>query len=380
MTEPMLMTVEGQSRVAEAISMGARSRVSVKSPVTLTLSTRSHAFQGKVSNGPPQFAPALLTRMCKTSVRFRVSAASAATPASLATVPPKPSHGPERGKLLRRRLASLRLARGDQHARAGAEQRLGADPAKTGRAAGHQRRAAAHGKKLVCCDHGSPRKSRFAKDHSNSATNAKQLVAARLSREERRLWIRGDNQWLEEAPLHFVVMVGSLRKGSFNAAIARALPGLAPEGVTIEPLPSVGEFPLYNHDVQQEGFPAIVTSTAEAIRKADGIIIVTPEYNHSIPGVLKNAIDWISRLPNQPFAGKPVALESASPSLFGGLRAQLHLRHVFVYLDGRMLNKPEVIIPQVNTKIDAATGEVTDPATRGFIADQLKAFAAFVRR
>lgn len=144
-------------------------------------------------------------------------------------------------------------------------------------------------------------------------------------------------------------------------------------------MPSVGEFPLYNYDLQQEAFPPIVTGAGEAIRKADGVIIVTPEYNHSIPGVLKNAIDWISRLPDQPFAGKPVALETASPSLFGGLRAQLHLRHVFVYLDGRMLNKPEVIIPQVNTKIDAATGELKDQATRGFIADQLKAFAAFVR-
>jgi chromate reductase, NAD(P)H dehydrogenase (quinone) len=183
----------------------------------------------------------------------------------------------------------------------------------------------------------------------------------------------------EDAPLQFAVMVGSLRKGSFNAAIARALPQLAPEGVTIEPLASIGEFPLYDYDLQQEGFPPIVTRSGEAIRKADGVIIVTPEYNHSIPGVLKNAIDWISRLPNQPFAGKPVALQSASPSVFGALRAQLHLRHVFVYLDGRMLNKPEVVIPHANTKIDAATGELTDPATRGFIADQLKAFAAFVR-
>ncbi len=183
----------------------------------------------------------------------------------------------------------------------------------------------------------------------------------------------------QEKPLHFVVMVGSLRKGSFNAVIARALPALAPEAVTIESLPSVGEFPLYSYDLQEKGFPSIVTRTAEAIAKADGVIVVTPEYNHSIPGVLKNAIDWLSRLPNQPFAGKPIALESSSPSLFGGLRAQLHLRHMFVYLDGRVLNKPEVIIPQANTKIDAATGELTDPATRGFIADQLKAFAAFVR-
>jgi chromate reductase len=142
-----------------------------------------------------------------------------------------------------------------------------------------------------------------------------------------------------EKPLHFVVMLGSLRKGSFNAAIARALPTLAPEGVTIELLPSVGDFPLYNHDVQEKGFPPIVTTAAEAIRRADGVIIVTPEYNHSIPGVLKNAIDWISRLPSQPFGGKPVALESSSPSLFCSLRAQLHLRHMFVYLDGRVLNK-----------------------------------------
>ena len=112
----------------------------------------------------------------------------------------------------------------------------------------------------------------------------------------------------EEKPLRFVVMVGSLRKGSYNAAIARALPALAPEGVTITPLGSVGEFPLYNFDVQEKGFPPVVTTMARAIAEADGVIFVTPEYNHSVPGVLKNAIDWLSRLPNQPFAGKPVAI------------------------------------------------------------------------
>jgi chromate reductase len=185
---------------------------------------------------------------------------------------------------------------------------------------------------------------------------------------------------VEEKPLRFVVMVGSLRKGSFNAAIARALPLLAPEGVSIAPLGSVGDFPLYNHDLQVQGFPAAVLAMADAIRAADGVIIVTPEYNPTIPGGLKNAIDWISRLPNQPFAAKPVALESASQGLWGGLRAQLALRQMFVYLDGRLLLKPEVIIPQVQTKVDPSTGELTDPATRGFIADQLKAFAAFVRR
>ena len=184
----------------------------------------------------------------------------------------------------------------------------------------------------------------------------------------------------EEKPLRFAVMVGSLRKGSFNAAIARALPALAPEGVTIEPLPSVGEFPLYNADVQEQGFPEIVTRAAEAIRSADGVIFVTPEYNYSMPGVMKNAIDWISRVPNQPFAKKPVAIQSASPGLYGGVRVQLHLRHTLVFLDALALTRPEVIIPQVNAKVDATTGELTDAATRGFIADQLKAFAAFVRR
>jgi len=184
----------------------------------------------------------------------------------------------------------------------------------------------------------------------------------------------------EEKPLEFVVMVGSLRRGSFNAAVARALPALAPDGVAITPLPSVGEFPLYNADVQEKGFPLIVTEVGEAIRKSNGVIIVTPEYNYSIPGVLKNAIDWLSRLPNQPFKGKPVALQSASPGLYGGVRAQLHLRQCFVFLDARAFTRPEVIIPQVNAKIDPKTGELTDLATRGFIADQLKAFAAFARR
>src|SRR5271166_2388492 len=184
----------------------------------------------------------------------------------------------------------------------------------------------------------------------------------------------------QDKPLHFVVMVGSLRRGSYNAAIARALPALAPDGVSIEPLGSVGDFPLYNHDVQEKGFPPAAAAMADAIRAADGLIIVTPEYNYSMPGVLKNAIDWLSRLPQQPFAGKPVLIQSASQGGYGGVRAQLHLRHTLVFVEARAFNRPEVIIPLVQTKIDAATGEVTDPATRGFIADQLKAFAALVRR
>jgi chromate reductase len=184
----------------------------------------------------------------------------------------------------------------------------------------------------------------------------------------------------EQKPLHFVTLLGSLRRGSYNAAIARALPGLAPEGVTIAALGSVGDLPLYNADVQAEGFPAAVLAMAEAIAKADGVIIVTPEYNYSVPGVLKNALDWLSRLPAPPFVGKPVAIQTGSPGLIGGARAQYHLRQTLVFLDAFVLNKPEVMVSQVMTKVDPASNELTDQKTRDFIASQLRAFATFARR
>ena len=185
---------------------------------------------------------------------------------------------------------------------------------------------------------------------------------------------------MSDRPVKLVTMLGSLRKGSLNGAIARALPALAPEGVTVSALPSVGGLPLYDADVQAAGIPAAATALGDAIRAADGLVIVTPEYNYSVPGGLKNAIDWLSRLPQQPFAGKPIAIQSASMGVLGGARAQYHLRQVFIFLDGLVLNKPEVMVAAAHTKVDAATGELTDQATRDFIAGQLKAFAAFVRR
>jgi chromate reductase, NAD(P)H dehydrogenase (quinone) len=184
----------------------------------------------------------------------------------------------------------------------------------------------------------------------------------------------------DQKPLQFVTLLGSLRHGSHNTAIARALPALAPGGVAITPLGSVGDLPLYNADIQAEGFPAAVQRMGDAIAQADGVIIVTPEYNYSVPGVLKNALDWLSRLPAQPFAAKPVAIQSGSPGMFGGARAQYHLRQSLVFLDARVLNKPEVMIGQIASKVDSATGELTDETTRTFIARQLQAFAAFVRR
>ena len=178
-----------------------------------------------------------------------------------------------------------------------------------------------------------------------------------------------------------VSICGSLRKGSYNAMVQRALPSLAPEGMTITPAPSFAELPLYNADIQNStGFPAPAVALADAIRAADGVVFCTPEYNFSIPGALKNAIDWVSRLPNQPFAGKPVALQSASPGPVGGARVQYDLRKAMMFLDAFTLNKPEIFIGNCASKLDEKTGEIKDEATRGFIKQQLAAFAAFIAR
>ncbi len=170
---------------------------------------------------------------------------------------------------------------------------------------------------------------------------------------------------------------GSLRKGSFNRMLVNALPALAPAGMTITPAPSI-EMPLYNSDLQAQGFPAAATALSDAIRAADGVIIVSPEYNWTIPGGLKNAIDWVSRMKDQPFANKPVALQSCSMGILGGARMQYHMRQSMVYLDAFVFNRPEVIVAQVQNKFDDKTGELKDEATRNVVKQQLEAFAKYV--
>src|SRR5947209_7912174 len=185
---------------------------------------------------------------------------------------------------------------------------------------------------------------------------------------------------MADRPLSFVTMLGSLRKGSLNRVLANALPALVPQGVKITALSSLGDLPLYDADIQAGGFPAPVRQMGDAIKQADGVIIVTPEYNYSVPGVLKNAIDWLSRLPDTPFAGKPIDIMSASPSILGGARAQYHLRQSMVFLDALVLNKPEIIITFAANKLDVENGTISDDATREIVTKHLEAFAAFARK
>ena len=181
-------------------------------------------------------------------------------------------------------------------------------------------------------------------------------------------------------PITILSVCGSLRHGSYNAAVERALPDVAPKGMTVTAAPWLGEFPLYNFDVQQnEGLPKPAVLLGELMRKADGLVFVTPEYNYSLPGVLKNAIDWVSRLPDQPFKGKPVLIQSVSTSTLGGVRAQYHLRQILVFVEALPFNRPEVMVANAEDKIDETTGELTDEPTRELIREQLAAFADFVR-
>ncbi|MGH6673312.1 MAG: NADPH-dependent FMN reductase [Xanthobacteraceae bacterium] len=184
---------------------------------------------------------------------------------------------------------------------------------------------------------------------------------------------------MADRTLNVVTICGSLRRASYNRIVMSALPDLAPDNVRIKEAPPISEFPLYNADIQNStGFPAPVQTLAEAIRAADGVILDSPEYNFGVPAPLKNAIDWVSRVPNQPFVGKPVALQSASPGPLGGGRVQYDLRRSMVFLDALVLNKPEIFIGNCAQRLDEKSGKITDEATIGFIKQQLVAFANFI--
>ncbi len=181
-------------------------------------------------------------------------------------------------------------------------------------------------------------------------------------------------------PVRVVTICGSLRKNSYNAALARAAEELAPAGMSVVPAPPIGDIPLYNFDIQSAGFPSPVTALADAMRAADGILICAPEYNWSIPAPLKNAIDWVSRLKDQPFMGKPVAFQSAATGLLGGSRMQYHLRQSLTSLDAHLFGKPEVLVTFAAQKFDDKTLELKDQPTIDMIKQQLAAFEAYIRK
>ena len=162
---------------------------------------------------------------------------------------------------------------------------------------------------------------------------------------------------------------GSLRKASYNSMALRAAQKLAPAGTTLE-IADISQIPLFNDDVRAAGEPAAVSALKAQIRAADAVLIVTPEYNFSIPGVLKNTLDWMSRPPEPPFGGKPVAIMGAATGPVGTARVQYHLRQVLVFLDTFTVNKPEVFISNCASKFNEQ-GELTDETAIKLIGELL---------
>lgn len=184
---------------------------------------------------------------------------------------------------------------------------------------------------------------------------------------------------LERQKLKLGTMTGSLRKASFSRVLSKSLPALAEPNVSILELPSVGDLPLFNQDILDEnGVPQSVATLAEAVRSVDGLIIVSPEYNWSIPGPLKNALDWLSRLDPQPFADKPAMIITSSPGLLGGARAHPPIRNVLHGIGCRILARPEIQISQIAAKVTTNPAAISDSATADFVTQRLAAFAAFV--
>ena len=173
-----------------------------------------------------------------------------------------------------------------------------------------------------------------------------------------------------------VGMVGSLRRGSLNRALLEAAQAVAPEGMEITIVP-LNEVPMYNQDIEQEeGFPAAVVTMREAIAAADGLIWVSPEYNGSISGVLKNSIDWASR--GGLLGKKPVVTMAGSPGALGATKAQEHLRQICLHLGMYVLPRPTIAVPHFGKKIE--NGVLTDETTRDFIAKQMVVFNEWIRR
>jgi chromate reductase len=174
-----------------------------------------------------------------------------------------------------------------------------------------------------------------------------------------------------------VGFAGSLRRGSYNRALLRAATELVPPALRIA-IHDLDGIPLYNGDIEAAGAPPSVVHLRDAIRQADGLLIATPEYNHGVPGVLKNAIDWLSRPPrDSALNGKVAALMGASPGTTGTARAQSQLRQAFVFTNTYALLQPEVLVGRAHEKFDAE-GQLLHEATRDFLGTFLQRFTDLI--
>ena len=177
--------------------------------------------------------------------------------------------------------------------------------------------------------------------------------------------------------VNVVGFAGSLRRASYNRALLRAATELAPPALHIV-IHELDGIPLYNGDIEAAGVPQSVVQLRDAVQKADGLLIATPEYNYGVPGVLKNTIDWLSRPPrDSALNGKVAALMGASPGFVGTARGQLQLRQAFVFTNTYALQQPEVLVGRAHEKFDA-DGRLVHQATRDVLATFLQRFADLI--
>jgi chromate reductase, NAD(P)H dehydrogenase (quinone) len=178
--------------------------------------------------------------------------------------------------------------------------------------------------------------------------------------------------------LKILGFAGSLRKGSYNRALLRASLELLPPDTALE-IYEIGEIPVFNSDLESS-LPEPVKQFKQKIKASDAILVVTPEYNYSVPGVLKNAIDWASRpYGDNAFESKPVAIMSASTGMLGGARAQYHLRQSFIFLNMRPVNKPEVFVTFAPQKFDA-NSKLIDEKTREVVKSLIISLVEWTRQ
>jgi chromate reductase, NAD(P)H dehydrogenase (quinone) len=185
---------------------------------------------------------------------------------------------------------------------------------------------------------------------------------------------------LHRDPVKAVGLVGSLRRGSFNRRLLESACLLAPDDLEIEVFDGIGDIPLFNEDVAEGGDPPAVAALRQAITAADALVIATPEYNYGVPGVLKNALDWVS-IPagHSGMEGRTVAMMGASPSILGTARAQTQLRQLFVFTQSHVVPFPEVFVTKAHTRFDEK-GRLTDPGATKLIGRLFENLVDLTRR